>query len=97
MNQGFIKVAAGTPQVTVADCKANTEAILELIHEMEEQHAKIMVLPELCITGYTCQDLFLQRRLLDRAWESLLDIAEETQDVDALIFVGLPMRLNGKL
>ena len=78
MNQGFIKVAAGTPQVTVADCKANTRAILEVIREMETQHAKLMVLPELCITGYTCQDLFLQRRLLDSAWESLLTIAEET-------------------
>ena len=97
MNQGFIKVAAGTPQVTVADCKANTRAILEVIREMETQHAKLMVLPELCITSYTCQDLFLQRRLLDSAWESLLTIAEETADVDALIFVGLPMRMNGKL
>ena len=56
-----------------------------------------MVFPELCITGYTCQDLFLQRRLLDSAWESLLALAEETQDVDALIFVGLPVRKNGKL
>ena len=46
MNQGFIKVAAGTPQVTVADCKANTRAILEVIREMETQHAKLMVLPE---------------------------------------------------
>ena len=53
MNQGFIKVAAGTPQVTVADCKANTRAILEVIREMETQHAKLMVLPELCITSYT--------------------------------------------
>lgn len=97
MNQGFIKVAAGTPQVTVADCKANTSAILKVIREMETQHAKLMVLPELCITGYTCQDLFLQRRLLDSAWESLLTIAEETADVDALIFLGLPMRMNGKL
>ena len=58
MNQGFIKVAAGTPGVTVADCRANTKAILEMIKEMEAQHAKIMVFPELCITGYTCQDLF---------------------------------------
>ena len=75
MNQGFIKVAAGTPGVTVADCRANTKAILEMIKEMEAQHAKIMVFPELCITGYTCQDLFLQRRLLDSAWESLLALA----------------------
>ena len=97
MNQGFIKVAAGTPMVTVADCKANTQAILEMIREMEAQHARLMVFPELCITGYTCQDLFLQRRLLDSAWENLLYLAEETQDVDALIFVGLPVRKNVKL
>ena len=83
--------------VTVADCKANTQAILEMIREMEAQHARLMVFPELCITGYTCQDLFLQRRLLDSAWENLLYLAEETQDVDALIFVGLPVRKNGKL
>ena len=97
MKQGFIKVAAGTPSITVADCKANTRAILECISEMEKNHAKLMVFPELCITGYTCQDLFLQRRLLDSAWESLLYLAEETEEVDALIFVGLPMRKNGKL
>ena len=97
MNQGFIKVAAGTPGVTVADCRANTKAILEMIKEMEAQHAKIMVFPELCITGYTCQDLFLQRRLLDSAWEELLHIAEETKETDALIFVGMPLRHRGKL
>lgn len=57
MKQGFIKVAAGTPSITVADCKANTRAILECISEMEKNHAKLMVFPELCITGYTCQDL----------------------------------------
>ena len=82
MKQGFIKVAAGTPSITVADCKANTRAILECISEMEKNHAKLMVFPELCITGYTCQDLFLQRRLLDSAWESLLYLAEETEEVE---------------
>ena len=65
---------------------------------METQHAKLIGTAELCITGYTCQDLFPFREdLLDSAWESLLTIAEETADVDALIFVGLPMRMNGKL
>ena len=97
MKDGFIKVAAGTPDVQVADCEFNADKIIEMVHEMEEQGAKVMVFPELCITGYTCQDLFLQRRLLDSAWENLLYLAEETQDVDALIFVGLPVRKNVKL
>jgi NAD+ synthase (glutamine-hydrolysing) len=97
MKQGFIKTAAATPKITVADCRANKAEILRLIREMEQEHVKIMVFPELCITGYTCQDLFLQRRLLDSAWEMLLEIEEETAQTDALIFAGLPMRHRGKL
>ena len=61
MKDGFIKVAAATPDVRVADCEYNATEIIRMIHEMEEQGAKVMVFPELCITGYTCQDLFLQR------------------------------------
>lgn len=72
MKHGFIKVAAATPRVTVADCKANGEEILKAIHEMEKEHVKLMVFPEFCITGYTCHDLFLQRCLLDSAWDELL-------------------------
>ena len=64
---------------------------------MQALGAKIMVLPELCITGYTCQDLFWQSRLLTEAKEALLQIARETEDVDALLFVGLPMEIYGKL
>ena len=97
MKHGFIKAAAGTPEITVADCEANRKAILKVIHKMEKEHAKIMVLPELCITGYTCQDLFLQRQLLDSAWHTLKKLAVATQQVDALIFLGLPMRHAGKL
>ena len=95
MKHGFIKVAAATPRVTVADCKANGEEILKAIHEMEKEHVKLMVFPEFCITGYTCHDLFLQRCLLDSAWDELLHIAEETRETDALIFVGLPLRHRG--
>ena len=90
MKHGFIKVAAATPRVTVADCKANGEEILRAIREMEKEHVKLMVFPEFSITGYTCHDLFLQRCLLDSAWEELLHIAEETKETDALIFVGIP-------
>ena len=97
MKNGYIKTAAATPYITVADCNANGNEIIRLIHEMEKEHVKVMVFPELCITGYTCQDLFLQRRLLDSAWETLLKITKETADVDALVFVGVPFRNHGKL
>ena len=97
MKQGFVKVAAATPKIAVADCKKNVEVILESIREMEEKGAKVMVLPELCITGYTCADLFWQGRLLEEAKESLQKITNETADVDALIFVGLPLEVYGKL
>lgn len=97
MKQGFIKTAAATPRIIVADCRANGEEILRLIQKMNKEHAKLMVFPELCITGYTCQDLFMQRRLLDSAWETLLWLAKETREIDALIFVGLPVRVKGKL
>lgn len=95
MRHGYIKTAAATPYITVADCRANGEEIIRLIREMEKEHTKVMVFPELCITGYTCQDLFLQRRLLDSAWETLMRIAADTADVDALIFLGVPVRNKG--
>ena len=97
MNQGFVCVAAGTPKTTVADPKANREEIERLIGEMAEKHAKLMVFPELCLTGYECRDLFWQQKLIDSAKEELLQLAEDTIGVDALIFVGLPFEAGGKL
>ena len=97
MKDGFITVATATPQVAVADCEANTQAILACINEMAAAHAKVMVLPELCITGYTCSDLFWQTKLLDEAEAALFVIAEESRQVDALITVGMPLRVAGKL
>lgn len=97
MRQGFIKTAAATPKIVVADCKANGEEILRLVKEMAKEHAKLMVFPELCITGYTCGDLFSQRCLIESAWETVLHIAKETEEVDALIFIGAPVRYKGKL
>lgn len=97
MKDGFITVAAATPEVVVADCVANTHNILEQVHALEAQHAKLMVFPELCITGYTCSDLFWQDKLLDVAQDALITIARETAAVDALIVVGLPLRAKGKL
>lgn len=97
MKDGFITVATATPQVAVADCKANAQAILACINEMAAAHAKVMVLPELCITGYTCSDLFWQTKLLDEAEAALSVIAEGSRQVDALIAVGMPLRVAGKL
>ena len=97
MEQGFVKVAAVTPKIKVADTKYNGEVICAEIKEAAEQGAKVIVLPELCITGYTCSDLFLQEKLLRAAKEELLRIAVFCETVDAIVFVGLPFAWDGKL
>ncbi len=97
MRDGFVKVAAITPKVTVADVRENTSEIIHLVLEADKKRAKLIVLPELCITGYTCQDLFLQEILLREAKEALFLIAEKTKKTDALIFLGMPLEYRGKL
>ena len=97
MRDGFVKVAAGTPDIKVADCIFNREQIVKNIHEMEAEGAKIMVFPELCLSGYTCSDLFWQEQLLTSVVEQLLILKDETVDVDALVFLGLPYEHGGKL
>ena len=97
MEQGFVKVAAVTPKIKVADTKYNAEVICAEIKKAAEQGAKVIVLPELCITGYTCSDLFLQEKLLRAAKEELLRIAVFCETVDAIVFVGLPFAWDGKL
>ena len=97
MSQGFINVESLTPKVTVADKQANRKEICRLMDEAEAKGAKILVFPELCITGYTCGDLFYQQVLLREAKKELLAIAKYTQRKDYLAFVGLPLEYNGKL
>ena len=97
MKQGFIKVAALTPKIKVADVDYNKKLICDAVKEAGAAGAKIIVLPELCITGYACGDLFLQELLLCSAEKALLAVAEETKESDALIFVGLPYEHQGKL
>ncbi len=97
MRDGFIKAAAAAPLIEVADCIHNSEQILTLIKTMEQNGAGIMVFPELCITGYTCRDLFFQNTLLDSAKERLVWLAHQTETVDGLIVVGLPFETEGKL
>lgn len=97
MVDGFIKVAAATPKIKVADTAYNAHEITNLILEADSAGAKVIVLPELCITGYTCSDLFLQDKLLQEAKKGLYHIAENTKDTDALVFVGLPIEREHKL
>ncbi len=97
MKQGFVKVAAVTPDVRVADVDYNTEKICAAIDDAAQERAKIVVFPELCITGYTCGDLYLQDVLLNSTKKALKKIAKYTQDKDMLVFVGLPLDMEGKL
>ena len=97
MRHGFIKVAAATPEVKVADCIWNGEQTIKLINEAEEQGVKVLVFPELGITGYTCGDLFLQDSLLDAAQKTMWKITEATEGKDVFVFVGLPMQVRDKL
>ncbi|BCJ96236.1 NAD(+) synthase [Anaerocolumna cellulosilytica] len=97
MIDGFIKVAAATPKIKVADCEYNADRILELIHQAEENQVKVVVLPELCITGYTCGELFLQDTLLASALQQLERIIKETSDMEVLVTLGVPVCRNGKL
>lgn len=97
MKQGFVKVAATTPNIRVADVEHNTQEICKLIDEIASNGAKIIVFPELCITGYTCGDLFSQDILLNKARTALFQIAEHTAGKDALVFVGLPFVVRNKM
>ncbi|MCR4890859.1 MAG: NAD(+) synthase [Lachnospiraceae bacterium] len=97
MRDGFIKVAAVTPDVRVADPLFNVERIETLIAEASAKGARIIVFPELSLSGYTCGDLFLQESLLLECRQQLKNIVEFSADFDALIFVGLPFEKNGKI
>ena len=97
MKNGFVKVAAATPDIRVADVEFNTQNIITAMEEAQKNGAKILVFPELCVTGYTCSDLFDHSVLLKASRKALLEIAENTNDKDMLVFVGAPLEVNGKL
>lgn len=97
MKHGFVKVAAATPDIRVADVAFNKEQICRMMDEAVSEGAKVVAFPELCITGYTCGDLFTQETLLAHAREALVEIAAHTKDQDALIFVGAPLAVEGEL
>ena len=94
---GFARVAAVSPEMRVADCAFNTQAIIAALRQAKERGAQLVAFPELCITGYTCGDLFFQTTLLDGARAGLERIAEETRKLNAACVVGLPILQSGRL
>lgn len=97
MKHGFVKVAAVTPDIRVADVAFNKDQIISKLTEAAKEGAKVIVFPELCITGYTCSDLFLQDVLLEEARKGIVEIAKATEQIDALVFVGAPLAVDGEL
>lgn len=97
MNNGFVKVAAATPKIKVGDCGHNASAICQLIDEAYQNKAAFIVFPELCITGYTCSDLFWQKHMIQKAKEKLQAIAKHSEGMEIIAIVGLPILVKGKL
>lgn len=97
MKDGFIRIATVTPTVKVADVDYNCKIICSYMEQIAREKIKIAVFPELCLTGYSCQDLFLQDSLLETAQKALLILAKKSETIDSLFFVGLPLAADGKL
>ena len=97
MTYGFIKVAAAVPSIKVADVDYNIQQIESLAAQAEGQGVEVMVTPELCVTGYSCQDLFREQLLLDKAEEGILRLLDFTRKLDVIIIVGCPVVINSLL
>ena len=97
MKDGFISVACGTPKLRLADCAYNAEQTFTMMRSAEKAGVKVLVLPELGLTGYTCGDLFYQDALLREAEEALKTVLEATRNLEVVTAVGLPLRVREKL
>lgn len=97
MDMGFVKVAALSPVVEVANPKKNAQSALDEIYKAAEQQVQIIVMPELFLSGYTCADLFSQSILNDECEKALVQILEKTQDIASLIVIGMPLRADNRL
>ena len=97
MKDGFLKAAALSPALRVADCAYNVRQITDALHKAAARGVKLAVFPEFCLTGYTCGDLFLQRTLQTGALDALSALLAETQELDVVALVGLPLLVHGKL
>lgn len=94
---GFVRVGAAVPKLEVANCKYNTQEILKLIKQANQENIKVLVFPELCLTAYTCGDLFFQQTLIDNSLTSLQYIIENTKYIDMVIALGLPISIDNQL
>ena len=97
MKDGFVSVACGTPPLRLADCDYNAEQTFTMMRSAEQAGAKVLVLPELGLTGYTCGDLFYQDALLRGAEQALATVLEATRNLEIVTAVGMPVRVNNKL
>ena len=97
MKHGLIKVAAAIPGLRVADVEYNVQQIENIIAQAEGRGVEVLALPELCLTGYTCQDLFRQQLLIDKAEEGLILLLDFTRKLDIISVVGLPVRIGSLL
>ena len=97
MKYGFVNVAAAVPVVKVADVDYNVQQVESLIAQAEGRGVEVIVFPELCVTGYTCQDLFKEQLLLDRAEQGILMLLDFTRKLDIISIVGVPVIINGLL
>lgn len=97
MKQGFLKVAAATPRLRVADCAYNEKQLVRIASDATDAGVKVLVFPELSLTGYTCSDLFYSETLLDAAKRALVEYLAETEAFDLLSVVGLPLSVRDKL
>ena len=97
MKYGFVNVAAAVPTVKVADVDYNVQQVESLIAQAEGRGIEVIVFPELCITGYTCQDLFKEQLLLDRAEQGIIMLLDFTRKLDVISIVGAPVVINGLL
>jgi len=97
LKYGFVRVGAAVPEMKVADCGFNTKKIIEIMEEAKDKDVYLTVFPELCITGYTCGDLFQQSLLLDMALKSLKEIADKSSEWNNIFIVGLPLLIEQQL
>ena len=97
MKDGFISVACGTPKLRLADCHYNAEQTFTMMRSAEKAGVKVLVLPELGLTGYTCGDLFYQDTLLRGVEEALSTVLAATRNLEVVTAVGMPVRANNKL
>ena len=97
MKAGFLKAAALSPSLRVADCNYNASQIVSQLQDAAARGVRLAVFPEFCLTGYTCGDLFLQRTLQQGALDALQTVLDASRELDVVALVGLPLLVRGKL